>query len=293
MLLIKYPPGVRSETDPLFGRGACSHSGPVCRVARDHGVMADDELDSLYWVPPDAFTAQRTKLTAAAEQRGDEAAAKRISAARKPTTAAWIANRLVLRHRDVNQRVADLGDRLRAAHAAMDGDRIRALSAEQHRLIDELVRAAFEAADVKKPSSTLRDDVTSTLQAAIADPEIRKRLGRLARAETWSGFGGFGDAMPASGATKSPPDRAADRQLEKLNAAVAAAEGTKAEADRLLSKRHAERDAARQRRDEAAAALREAERGLNRADDRYDEAKQESRAAAELVKEAKAQLKRE
>jgi hypothetical protein len=272
--------------------------------------MADDELDSLYWVEPGAFTAQRAKLTAAAKQRGDEAGAKRISAARKPTTAAWIANRLVLRHKDVKQRLADLGDRLRAAHAAMDGNRIRDLSAQQHGLIDELARAAFEAADVEKPSSTLRDDLTGTLQAAIADPEVRTRLGRLARAETWSGFGGFGDAAPVLAATRSkqtppestrsrpkpamepPRDKAAYRQLKKSNAALAAAVRAKTEADRVLSDRHAERDAARQRRDEAAASLREAERELNRADDRYDKAKQESRTAGELVKEAKAQLKR-
>ena len=60
--------------------------------------MADDELDTLYWVPPDAFTAERTKLAKAAKQRGDAAAAKRISAARKPTTAAWIVNRLAIGH---------------------------------------------------------------------------------------------------------------------------------------------------------------------------------------------------
>src|SRR5262249_27027640 len=127
--------------------------------------MADDELDSLYSAQPGAFPAQRTKLTTAAKQRGDDAAVKRISAARKPTTAAWIANRLVLRHKGVKQRLAGLGDRLRAAHAAMDGDRIRELSAEQRRLIDELARTAFEAADVKNPSSTVRDDLTTTLQA--------------------------------------------------------------------------------------------------------------------------------
>jgi hypothetical protein len=77
-----------------------------------------------------------------------------------------------------------------------------------------------------------------------------------------------------------------------LNAALAAAEGAKAEADRVLLDRHAERDAARQRRDAALAGLRDAERELSRADDRYDKAKQKSSTAAELVKEAKAQLKR-
>jgi hypothetical protein len=273
-------------------------------------VMADDELDSLYWVQPDGFTAQRTKLIVAAKQRGEAPAAKRLSAARKPTTAAWVVNRLALRHKDAKQRLADLGDRLRAAHAAMDGDRIRDLSAEQHKLIDELARAAFEAADVRNPTSTVRDDLTSTLQAAIADPDVRARLGRLAKPERWSGFGAFGDVAPVVTATragkakaerkqsrpkpakKPPPDTAADQRLEKLNAAVTAAERAKAEADGMLSERQAEHAAARQRRDQARASLREAQRDFDSAEDHYDKAKQASRAAAGLVKEAKAQLKR-
>lgn len=273
-------------------------------------VMADDELDSLYWVQPDAFTAQRTKLTATAKQRGEAAAAERLSAARKPTTAAWIVNRLALRRKDAKQRLADLGDRLRAAHAAMDGERIRDLSAEQHKLIDELARAAFEAAGVRNPSSTVRYDVTSTLQAAIADPDVRARLGRLAKPERRSGFGAFGDVAQVVTATRagkakaepkksqlkpakeSPRDTAADQRLEKLNAAVTAAERAKAEADGILSKRQAEHAAARQHRDQALASLREAERDFNSAEDNYDKAKQASRAAAAFVKEAKAQLGR-
>ncbi|VBA51431.1 hypothetical protein LAUMK142_03097 [Mycobacterium pseudokansasii] len=122
--------------------------------------MADDELDTLYAVAPDAFTAERTRLVAEARQRGDAAAAKRISAARKPTTAAWIVNRLVLTHGNVARQLADIGDGLRDAHTGMDGDRIRDLSTAQHRLITDLARTAFEAADVKSPSSALRDDVT-------------------------------------------------------------------------------------------------------------------------------------
>src|SRR5438128_4285470 len=111
--------------------------------------MADDELDALYAVQPDAFMALRTKLAKAAKDRGDPDAAKRISAARKPTTVAWIANRLALRDRDAVQRLTSLGERLQAAHAAMEGDKIRALSAEQRDLIDELANAAFELAELK------------------------------------------------------------------------------------------------------------------------------------------------
>ncbi|WP_406815317.1 hypothetical protein [Mycobacterium sp. M23085] len=272
--------------------------------------MADEELDSLYRVPPKEFTAQRTRLAAAAKQRGDTAAAKRISAANKPTTAAWIVNRLALRHADTRQRLTDLGERLRAAHAAMDGGRIRELSAEQHKLIDELTRQALRAADLTQPSATVREDLTSTLQAAVADPQIAARLGRLTRPEQWSGFGAFGDAVPESvdassepvkrpsaPARKRPAKRseratAQDQRRAKLTAAVGAAERAKAEADDLAAERQAQREAARRRRDDAARALRAAERELSAAEKAYVKAREAGSAAADAVREAKAQLKR-
>src|ERR1700694_2445823 len=112
-----------------------------------------DELDELYEVKQDEFTALRTKLAAAAKQRGDTDSAKQIFAARKPTTAAWVVNRLALRDRDIRTRLSGLGERLEDAHSAMDGDRIRALSAEQRRLVDDAARAAFEEAELADPSA--------------------------------------------------------------------------------------------------------------------------------------------
>ncbi|WP_025737217.1 hypothetical protein [Mycobacterium genavense] len=254
--------------------------------------MADDELDSLYAVQPSAFTAERTKLAAAAKRRGDEAAAKRISASRKPTTAAWVVNRLAIRDKNASGRLADLGDRLRAAHAAMDGHRIRELSGEQHRLIEELVQTAFGLAGISA-AAAVREDVMNTLQAAIADPAVRARLGRLDRPEQWSGFGAYEDAdQPA---TSTPPEKGVDRRLEKLTAAVAAAEHDKAEADDKLARRKSESDAARALRDEALADLRKTERELDRAENNYAKAQQASHDAAELLREASeklAQLKR-
>jgi hypothetical protein len=268
--------------------------------------MADEELDTLYEVSPKEFTAERARLADAAKQRGDDAAAKRISATNKPTTAAWIVNRLALRHADTRQRLADLGKRLRAAHAAMDGGRIRDLSAEQHKLIDELTRKALHEADLTQPSATVREDLTSTLQAAIADPKIGERLGRLTRPEQWSGFGAFGDAVPesvdfssepakrqsTSGRKRSTDDKAQNRRREKLSAAVDTAERAKAEAQDVLARRKAERDDAQQRRDAAARALQAAERALRGAEKEYDKAEQAVRGAGEAVTQAKSRLKR-
>jgi hypothetical protein len=279
-------------------------------------AMADelDELDELYEIKPEEFTALRTKLAAAAKQRGDTDAAKQISAARKPTAAAWVVNRVALRDQDTRTRLAGLGERLRDAHAAMDGDRIRELSAEQRRLVEDLARAAFEEAELADPSAALRDDVTGTLQAAIADPDVASRLGRLTRAERWSGFGEFSDtAMVFTSSRKTVSARekpahkprhddkhddkrdekhdAARREREKARAALAAAERTKADADAALTELQSDLATARLRRDDARRRLQGAEDALTAAQDAYDKGKQASRDAAAVVKDAKAALR--
>jgi hypothetical protein len=268
-------------------------------------VMADelDELDELYEVKPEEFTALRTKLAAAAKQRGDTDTAKQISAARKPTAPAWVVNRVALRDQDIRTRLAGLGERLRDAHAAMDGDRIRELSAEQRRLVEDVARAAFEQAELADPSAALRDDVTGTLQAAIADPDVASRLGRLTRAERWSGFGEFSDTamdFTSSRKTVSPrkkpahekPDQkhdAARREREK--AALAAAQRSKADADAALTELQSDLATARLRRDDARRRLQGAEDALTAAEDAYHKGKQASRDEAALVKAAKAALR--
>jgi chromosome segregation ATPase len=274
------------------------------------GAMAD-ELDELYEVKQDEFTALRTKLAAAAKQRGDADTAKQITAARKPTTAAWVVNRLALRDQDVRTRLAGLGERLKDAHAAMDGDSIRALSAEQRRLVDDVARAAFEEAELADPSAALRDDVTGTLQAAIADPDVASRLGRLTKAEQWAGFGEFGDTTmvftssrktasarekPAEEPQPDEPKRddkrdAARREHETARAALAVAERANADADAALTELQSDLATARLRRDDARRRLKDAESALTAAQDAYDKGKQAGRDAAAVVKEAKAQLR--
>jgi hypothetical protein len=223
-----------------------------------------NELDELYSASPDSFTAVRQKLADAAKQRGEPDAAKRISAARKPTRAAWIVNLLVLRHKEIKQRLGDLGDRLRAAHAEVNGEHIRRLSVEQRHLVDELVHTAFQTAEVKNPSAALREDVTGTLQAAIADPDVAAELGRLSKAEQWSGFGGFEAMEPAS-----TPDDTYQRR-DELKAEVAEA---------------------RRRHHETSRNLRDALRDLDAATEAYNKAKQADNAAAASVKKAEARLR--
>lgn len=234
--------------------------------------MADDPLDELYRAKPEEFTAVRARLAAAAKDRGDADAAKEIAGSRKPTTAAWAVNRLALSSGKTTQRLADLRERLRDAHAAMDGVRIRELSVEQRKLVDDLARAAFDSADITNPSAALREDVTSTLQAAIADPDVTVRLGRLVKAESWSGFGDFVVSAPKATARVKRSDNAA---------ALAAAEKAKARADDELSRRQADVVAARRRYEDA-------ERELKAAEAACEKARAACRDAADAVVAAKA-----
>lgn len=270
------------------------------------GGMADDPLDQLYAVAPDKFTALRTRLAADAKHRGDAVAAKRITRARKPTMSAAVVNRLVHEEPEVTERLGELGEELRAAHASMDGDRIRALSGRQRKLIEQLTRAALEVSDIRSPTGALRGDVTDTLHAAIADPDVRSRLGRLAKAEHWSGFGDaemvFAEA-PAKPAPKeaarneetteleNPPDRddrERRRRGEQARAVLAAAQRAKADADDKMADRQSYLATARLRVDDAKERLAEAEHALSEAAAAYEDAERVSGEAGAVVKAAKA-----
>ncbi|MDT5064884.1 MAG: hypothetical protein QOK02_1039 [Mycobacterium sp.] len=279
-------------------------------------MTAEKEIDQLYGVRPEDFTALRTQLAAAAKKRGDADAAKQITAARRPTTAAWVVNTLVRSDDSARERLADLSERLRAAHASMDGARIRELSAAQRKLIDELVHIGFDATGLTDPSTALRDDVMGTLQAAIADPEIAARLGRLAKAETWSGFGEFGattavaaervatkrdhDApnpktarTPQSAATPGPTAaevRAARKRKAAAVAAVEAAEAARANAVEAVGDQLAKVKSARRRYEKLLETLHAAESELNAADTDHAAAEQSARQTADDLAAAKAQL---
>ena len=270
--------------------------------------MLEDAISRLYRVPPAEFTQLRTELVAAARSRGDALAAKQIEALRKPSIAAWVVNVLVHAEADATMRLADMGDKLRAAHTALDSDRIKELSSTRRKLVDELARAAFKAAGLAQPPAALRDDVTGTLHAAIANSAVNERLGRLSKAEKWSGFGdvvettapvlrvvpGGKAARKADATTRTPPEpggadrlAAAKREMQTAIDTVAAAEQAKLAADDELDQRQAEFAAARIKRDEVRRRMAEAERRFEAAAQQLDRAKQSSKDAAELLKAAK------
>jgi hypothetical protein len=194
-----------------------------------------DAVAELYEADPDDFTQRRAELAAQAREADEAAAAKQIAALRKPTRSAWVVNRLVRADPEVTTRLAALSAELHAAEGSADGTRIRELTAARGRLVDELTRQALE--ELSAPPAALREEVTATLDAAIADPEVAARLGTLVRAERWAGFGLtpgalLPDGAPAPPAKKPAPELSSAERERRHREKIIEAERAVAEADR-------------------------------------------------------------
>ena len=151
--------------------------------------LVADATAELYSADPDDFTLRRTALAKAARASGDPDAAKRITALRKPTRAAWLLNRLTRLQPEVPAQLAELANGLRDAERSLDGGRLRELSEVRSALVDEFTNRAL--ADLGEAPYSLREDVSATLSAAIADPAVASDLvaGTLTKAVHWAGFG--------------------------------------------------------------------------------------------------------
>jgi hypothetical protein len=198
-------------------------------------LLADAKAE-LYQADPDEFMARRQELAAQAREAGEPAAAKQIGALRKPTRSAWVVNRLVRAEPEVTARLAALAAELRevgGSGSSADGGRIRELGAARARLVDELTRQAFD--DLPAPSAAVREEVTATFDAALADPEVAANLGTLVRAAHWAGFGFDAGPAPAPSAAKTTKPAPAEPRAERERRhreKIMEAERAVAEADR-------------------------------------------------------------
>jgi len=216
--------------------------------------LLGEAVAELYSSDPDEFVERRGALVARAREAGQAPAAKQIAALRKPTRSAWVVNRLVRVDPAVTAELGELGDELRVAQDSLDGAAIRELSQRRRELIESLARRAFTVVGVSAPPAAIRDEVTATLGAALADPQFADTLasGALVRAVQAEGFGPVGrptltvvrgggggaaraprskTAQPARPAAPSAEEVRAERE-RRHRAAVAEAEQAASEASR-------------------------------------------------------------
>ena len=246
-----------------------------------------DATAELYSADPDGFTTRRTELATAARDAGEPAVAKQITALRKPTRSAWVVNRLVRSDPEVRSRIDALAADLRKAG---DGARLRELTAARARLVDELTRAALRG--LPAPPAALREEVTATLDAAIADPEVAASLGTLARAARYAGFGlaplPGGAPAPAPAAKKTPNRTLAEVEAEREDRRREKIE----EAERSLAQANQDVQAITAAERDLEEAVRRLEAELADARQRLAEARRQSYRAESRQQRAAQQLSR-
>ena len=143
---------------------------------------------------PPEFIAARDARAKEVRSSGDEALYRQIKELRRPSVAAWLVN-VLARSDEGFEEFSDLSRRLRDAQTHLDAPTMKELGQERTRVVAELVERAVALAKDADPeyrdTATVRDQVTSTLTAAVADPtaEAAVTSGRLVSPLSYAGFG--------------------------------------------------------------------------------------------------------
>jgi hypothetical protein len=273
-------------------------------------VTSDDLLGEavgeLYGADPEEFTRRRGELAAAARSAGQAAVARQIAGLRKPTRSAWMINRLVRSDPDAAARLATLGEELRAAELSGDGARIRESSQARRELIATLVPQALAASGEHNPPAALREEITATFSAALADPDVAGQIqhATLLRPARRVGFGTVQPpelalvppppasrpaARPAARPARKPAATAAGRGRRR---AEAEPERRRAEAETERERRRAEAEAERERRRAEAEAQRERRRARVEAERTLADADRVAQAARQGEQQRRDALQR-
>lgn len=268
--------------------------------------LVRDAAGELYSADPDHFIERRGALVAEARAAGDAVAAKQIGALRKPTRSAWVLNQLVRAEPGAASQLDLLGEDLRAAQRSLDGAGVRELSVRRRQLIGALVRQAFAACGLQSPPAALRDEVTATLGAAMADPQVAEQLraGTLDRPARRDGFGP--DEAPALTLVPSPTGqrgKPAARRPPAGSVGPAARPRPKLVAEpperrpaapqaKAADLAAAREKAVRERRRQAIAAAEHSAAEADRAAGQADRAEQEQERAVRLLEEQLADARR-
>ena len=179
------------------------------------------ELEGLYGLPLEEFTAARNELARRLKDEDQADDSARVKKLKKPPVSAWAVNQLVRAEPDGVARLLDLVDKLKEARSA---EEMHSLGAERRELVAKMARRAGELmAGAGHPASpgTLQR-VTQTLQAG-GEGEERDllRRGVLAKDLAPAGFDALGAFAPFEAPAR--PSKS-DVELEGLKRVAAEAE---------------------------------------------------------------------
>jgi hypothetical protein len=230
------------------------------------------EIDRLYALPLDEFTARRNELAKRLKKDGEEDAAEQVTALVKPTVPAWTINQLARRQKKEVQALLATGTRLRKAQErALAGggpDALQAAQAEERESVRDLVQRAAAILDEagRPPTRAVLERIRATLGAAVlTDPErAALKAGRLTAEVQVSGFDALAGIRPAPPPKAAPRDELAERRRQK--------------AERERKRKQLEKRA-RDLADKAAAAEEAAEQAEEKAADAREIADDRRRAA--------------
>jgi hypothetical protein len=251
-------------------------------------ATSDAEIDALFQLPLNEFTAARNALAAKLKKAGRADDAARVKGLAKPPVSAWAVNQLYWKHRDRFERLLSAGDRLRSAQASQlrgKGGELREPLEARRVALSELSQDATvllrEAGHA--PSPDLMRRITTTLEAlaTYGSRDATRAAGRLIDDIDPPGFEALASLVPSGrsgGSDRSSRAHGPNRVLPFVSQ-----RGRTAPPEKKLSPEERKRQDEAERRERlaaASAAIREAQRSLEQAQ------RNEARAEAALKKAA-------
>ena len=219
------------------------------------------DVDQLFALPLDEFTAARNALAKRLKQGGDADAADQVRALPKPSVATWTVNQLARVAPDAVRSLLNVAARVRSAQErSLQGERtadeLRAAQGEEREVIRTLTRRAESVLrEAGRPASgTTLERVASLLRAAAVDEPGRAalRAGRLTGDVEVSGFDAFAGMAPPKKRGRSAAgagDDLAARRRKKREAEQRRKRLEKQVRELTSRAEAAERDAARARKE--------------------------------------------
>lgn len=236
-------------------------------------VSTHTEIDQLYRLPLDEFTAARNALAKGAKNAAE------IKALTKPPLAAWAVNQLYWRDRRTWDALIDAAENLRRTHKAVLGGKsgdVRAAGAAHDAAVQDATKATLALLDTPA-TDAVKQAVVNTLRALPADDPP----GRLTRVLQPGGFEMLA-GLSISGRAPATHGKAGTTKHEKTPATPEKAARSKADTRALTQAREAAAAASH--------ALRAAEQSVRRHEFEIARATRDEERGDKAVEQAEAAL---